>query len=87
MKRRDFLILISVAVITGVFSLILASVVFAPKKLSQKVPVVDKITDSFPDVRHDPSYTSFLNNNSLDLTQPVQIGPHNQNQKPFSQSP
>jgi hypothetical protein len=85
MRRRDLLLLVSVAAITGAFTLILASVFFKTKPLSEKVPAVDKISSSFPDVRQDPAYTSFLNDKALDLTQPVQIGP-NQNQKPFSQS-
>ena len=84
MKRRDLSILIVVAAITGVFSLILANALFGPKKLTQKVPVVEKISESFPDVKNDPAYNSFLNEKALDLTQPVQIGPHNQNQQPFN---
>jgi hypothetical protein len=87
MKRRDIVILIGVAVISGIFSLVLANALFSPKKLTQKVPVVQKISDSFPDVKNDPTYNSFLNDKALDLTQPVQIGPHNQNQKPFNSSP
>jgi hypothetical protein len=86
MKRQDLFILVSVAAIAAVFSIVLASALFAPKKLSQKVPVVDKISETFPDVTHDPAYTSFLNSQALDLIQPVQIGPHNQNQQPFNQT-
>lgn len=84
MKRKDLLTLVGVAVFTAVFSVVLASIIFAPKKLSMQVPVIDKINATFPDVQNDPAYNSFLNNNALDLTQPVQIGPNNQNQVPFS---
>ena len=84
MKRQDIAILAAVAIVAALFSLILANLLFSPKKLTQKVPVVDKISDSFPDVKNDPKYNSFLNDKALDLTQPVQIGPNNQNQKPFN---
>lgn len=86
MKRKDLLLLISVAVGTGVISLIIAGLLFAPKRLSTKVPVVKPIDSSFPDVVNDPTYNSFLNSNALDLTQPVRIG-NNQNQAPFNGSP
>ena len=87
MKRRDLAVLICVAAISAVISLILASVLFSSKKLSQKVPVVQKLNQTFPDVAHDPAYTGIFNDKAIDLTQPVQIGPNNQNQKPFNPSP
>lgn len=82
MKRKDLLTVLVIAIVAGLFSLIIASLVFSPKRLSTKVPVVDSIDKTFPDIKNDPSYTSFLNPNALDLTQPVQIG-NNQNKAPF----
>lgn len=86
MRRRDLLMIVGVAVISAIISLLLASLIFKSKDLSTKVPVVDKINTSFPDVQHDPDYNSFLNSHALDLTQPVQIG-NSQNQTPFNNSP
>ncbi len=85
MRRRDILTIVAAAVITAIFTFILASAVFSPKRFSSKVPVIDTINSSFPDIKNDSAYNSFLNSNALDLTQPVQIG-NNQNQAPFGGS-
>lgn len=86
MKRRDLLAVVGVAIVTGILTFFLASIVFSSKRFSSKVPVIDTINSSFPDIKNDSAYNSFLNSNALDLTQPVQIG-NNQNQTPFGNSP
>jgi len=83
MKRSDLLSLVAVTILAGVISLIIANLLFSPKKFSTPVPVVNNISSSFPDVTNDPSYNTFLNTNALDLTLPVQIG-NNQNKTPFT---
>jgi hypothetical protein len=77
--------LIVAAVVTALGSFFLSSMIFsAPKHHDLKAPVVNTITSTFPDIKNDPAYNTFLNNNSLDATQPVQIG-NSQNNQPFSQ--
>ncbi len=84
MKRKDVAVLIAVGAITGLISLIISSLIFSvPKKQSSKVPAVDTITTSLPDVKNDPAYQSFLNPGALDPAQPVQIG-NTQNNAPFN---
>ncbi len=84
MKRKDIVVLIAVAAITGFISLIIASIFFSvPKKQSSKVPAVNTITTSLPDVKNDPNYQSIFNSNALDPAQPVQIG-NTQNNAPFN---
>ena len=86
MKKQDSkTVLIIVLVVTAVFSFILASSILNPsKKKNLTVPVVQSLSSTFPDVKNDPAYNTFLNNNSLDATQPVQVG-NNQNTKLFNQ--
>ncbi len=84
MKRKDIAVLIGVGVITGFISLIIASILFSvPKKQSSKVPAVDTITTSLPDIKNDPSYQPIFNSNAYDPAQPVQIG-NTQNNTPFN---
>ena len=84
MKRKDIAMLAAVAAITGIISLIISSIFFSvPKNRSSKVPAVETITTSFPDVKNDPAYQSFLNAGALNPAQPVQIG-DTQNTTPFS---
>ncbi|MBI2592219.1 hypothetical protein HYW36_01960 [Candidatus Saccharibacteria bacterium] len=84
MNRKDLTALATVAALTGVISLIIASLFFsAPHQQSSKVPVVEPIGTSLPDIKNDPAYKYFLNTNALDPAQPVQIG-NTQNNAPFS---
>ena len=86
MKQGDNKVkLILVAVVTAVISLIFSSMIFSsPKKHNLTAPTVQPIKSSFPDVHNDPAYNTFLNQNSLDATQPVQVG-NSQNNQPFNQ--
>ncbi|MBI2589284.1 hypothetical protein HYW35_03755 [Candidatus Saccharibacteria bacterium] len=84
MKHKDMAVLITVAVITGFISLIMASIFFSvPQTRSSKVPVVDTITTSLPDIKNEPVYQSIFNSKALDPAQPVQIG-NTQNNTPFN---
>lgn len=84
MKHKDIAVLITVAVITGFISLIIASIFFSvPKTQSSKVPAVDTITTSLPDIKNEPAYQSIFNASALDPAQPVQIG-NTQNTSPFN---
>ena len=77
--------LIVVAVVAGVISLIITSKLFSsPKSHNLQAPVVEPISSTMPDVHNDPAYNTFLNQNSLDATQPVQVG-NSQNNQPFNQ--
>lgn len=86
MKRQDILRLAVVALLAGIVSLFITNIVFSvPKNRSSKVPAVQAIPTGLPDIKNDPAYSSFLNSNALDLTQPVTIG-NSQNNTPFNGS-
>lgn len=87
MKRKELISILMVIVVSGIFSLLIATVLFnSPSKHSTKVPVAQAISSSFPDIKNDPNYNFFLNNKALDPTQPIQIG-NSQNTTPFNGSP
>lgn len=85
MKRKDLIIIVVVAIVTGLFSLIISGIFFNPPKKDSKVPVVDSLSTSLPDIKNDPNYNSFLNEQALDPARPVQIGPAG-NTVPFNSS-
>ncbi|OGL34564.1 hypothetical protein A3F65_02895 [Candidatus Saccharibacteria bacterium RIFCSPHIGHO2_12_FULL_47_16b] len=85
MKRRDVILISSAALIAATIALAVSNLVFnAPSSRSQ-VPVIEKINPNFPDVKNDSAYSSFLNRNALDPTQPIQIG-NTKNTSPFNPS-
>lgn len=86
MKQKDSkLMLIVVAAITAVISLIISSAIFSsPKHHDLTAPVVQPLSSTFPDIKNDPNYNTFLNDKALDPTQPVQVG-NTQNNAPFNQ--
>lgn len=83
MKRSDLAVLILVGGLAALISFFVAGAIFSSKSYSTKVPTIQAIDGTFPDVKNDPAYNSFLNPNGLDLTVPVQIGGP-QNSDPFS---
>jgi hypothetical protein len=86
MKRKDLLTLIVTGFFSAIIAFVITSVIFsAPRNRSAKVPVVNVVPVSLPDVKNDPSYKPIFNNNAVDLTQPVQIG-NSQNTTPFNGS-
>jgi len=85
-KQKELALVIGVAVFAALFSFILSDALFgSPKKHPIKVPVVDKISPSFPDVKNDPSYKTIFNDQALNPTQLIQIG-NNNNTTPFQQT-
>ena len=85
MKQKNIALLVIVGLIAAIISFFVAGAVFSPAKYSAKVPVIKKIDSTFPDVKNDSAYSSFLNPKALDLTVPVKIG-DSQNNDPFSGS-
>lgn len=83
MKQKSNLGLVVVCLIAALISFFVAGKIFSPKKYSTKVPTISKIDPTFPDVKNDSAYSSFLNPSALDLTVPVKIG-NNQNNDPFN---
>lgn len=77
--------LATVAVIAGLISMLLASIFFSPPKKDAKVPTIEPMKTSMPDIRNDPNYSSIFNENALDPTLPVQIKPED-NTTPFNSS-
>jgi hypothetical protein len=82
MKQKDMVIMGGVAIVAALFSIVLSGVIFgSPKKNPIKVPVVHKISSTFPTTQTD-DYKSFLNDKALNPTQLIQIGNTN-NKQPF----
>ncbi len=80
MKQKDILLIIVVAIVSGIFSLILSNFIFAsPGKRSQEVEVIDKITSDFPK----PS-EKYFNPESVNPAKLVEIGTST-NPNPFGQ--
>ncbi|HET8709301.1 MAG TPA: hypothetical protein VFL85_03390 [Candidatus Saccharimonadales bacterium] len=79
MKQKDIALIILIAGISGFASFFLSKVIFTtPQNRQQKAPVVDSIDTTFPQ----PSQ-KYFNTNSIDPTQLIHIGEHN-NSDPFS---
>ncbi len=81
MKRKDWLVVALVAVVAGVFSMVLSNAFIAsPKNRKEKVEVVDVITNQFlqPD-------SKYFNAQAVNPTKLIQIG-ENANTKPFNSS-
>jgi hypothetical protein len=83
MKQKELLIIGMTAFIAAIFSIILSGVLFgSPKKNPIKVPVVTKISSTFPSPQTDDSYKVFFNDKALNPTQLIQIG-GSSNTQPF----
>ncbi len=81
MKQKDLILIIAVAVVAGVFSVVLAKFLFAtPGDRQQKVEVVDAISTDFP-----APDTKYFNTSSINPTRLIQIA-QNSNQAPFKSS-
>jgi len=79
MKQKDFVLIIVVVFISGVFSFFVSNYLFAsPKNRQEKVEIVQPITADFPSLSD-----KYFNNNSIDPTQVIRIGENNNNQ-PFN---
>jgi len=84
MKKQDFTLIITIAIVAGVISLLIGSAIFGEVKHDLKAPQVESIKTSFPDAQNEPAYQAFLNEKALDPTQPIQIG-NTRNTVPFNQ--
>lgn len=83
MKQKDLIVVVCVAIFAAVLSFVVSNALFgSPKKNPIKVPVVEKITSSFPDIKNDKDYKPFYNSQALNPTQLIQIG-NNNNTAPF----
>lgn len=83
MKKGEIFKLCIVSAIVALISYLVAAALFnSPDKRGTKVPTIDAINSSLPDIKTEASYQSFLNHNALDATQPIQIG-NTKNSNPF----
>lgn len=83
MKRKDLMLIIGAAFIAAIFGWILSSFLFgSPAKNPVRVPVVQPITASFPDVSSDGNYKAIFNKNADNPTQLIRIGGQT-NPQPF----
>lgn len=81
MKQKDILLIVVIAGVSTIFAFVVANFfISTPKNQNYKVQVLDSISSSFPEA--DKRY---FNKDSLDPTQPVQIG-NGGNAKPFAGS-
>ncbi|HVS79126.1 MAG TPA: hypothetical protein VHD84_02465 [Candidatus Saccharimonadales bacterium] len=86
MKQKDLMVIGAVAFVAAIFSFVISDALFgSPQKNPIKVPVVTKIDSTFPDVKNNTAYQSFLNGQALNPTQLIQIG-NNNNTAPFQQA-
>lgn len=79
MKQKDIVLIITIIIISGIFSLIISNYVFVtPKDRKTEVEVVPVVSSKFkqPDKR-------FYNSESFDPTRIIVIG-GNSNQDPFA---
>jgi Na+/serine symporter len=84
MKRKDILTLVVTGIFSATIAFLITSVIFStPLKRSSKVPAVNPVPTSMPDVKNDSSYNTIFNSNALDIAQPVQVG-NSQNNTPFN---
>ena len=87
MKRKDIILLGTVAGITAIISLVLSSLVFkVPVSHNLKVVTAQSVSTSFPDINNDPNYSAIFNKSALDPAQPLQLGGQSNN-TPFNGSP
>lgn len=83
MKRKEITVLVFVGVVAAIMSLVISNSLFSSdSKRTSKVPVVESINSTLPDLKNDSAYSSVFNEKALDATQPVQIG-NSQNPDPF----
>lgn len=79
MKHKDIILISFVVIVSGIFSYIVTSYLFAsPKDRQEQVEVVEKITTDFPEP--DKRY---FNNESVNPTQTIRIG-EGTNASPFN---
>jgi len=83
MKRNDIAIIIAVAFVAAIISFVISGAIFgSPKKNPIKVPVVNKISSTFPNPQTDSNYSQIYNSQANDPTQIIKIG-NSSNSTPF----
>lgn len=82
MNKKDLPTLLGIAGLAAFLSFFIASALFNPPVKKTKVPVVQAINSTFPDVKNDPTFQSFLYPGALDPTQTIKIG-DTKNSVPF----
>ncbi|PJE65025.1 hypothetical protein COU91_03805 [Candidatus Saccharibacteria bacterium CG10_big_fil_rev_8_21_14_0_10_47_8] len=86
MKKKDLTLIVGVVIVSCIFSIVLSNVALGPyKKQVIKVPVVQKISSSFPSPQADSEYKSFFNEQAINPTQLIKIGDKS-NTAPFNES-
>ncbi len=83
MKQKDIAVLITIVFVAAVISIIVSGKTFNSPSHKLKVPEVQAINSSFPDIKNDSQYNSFFNDQAIDPTQLIKIGT-SQNNTPFN---
>lgn len=85
MRRKDIALLVGVGLFAAIISFIMANLIFKPHARNASVPTAITLPSTFPDIKNDPAYNSFLNPNALNPAQPVPVG-NSKNSSPFNGS-
>lgn len=79
MKQKDILLLLVIAIVSGIISLVLSNMIFVTsEKRSQNVETIDAISSEFPKPNE-----KYFNKDSVNPSQSVQIGTST-NPNPFN---
>ncbi len=73
MKKKDITVIVAIAIMSGIFSMVISSLIFGGSKAyNLKAPKVEPISAEF----NSPS-TRYFNDNSINPTVDIQIGGNN----------
>jgi len=82
MKRQDVTLVIAIVIVAATLSYVVSSTLFKSSQQQDSVPVIEKLSSTFPDPANDPAYQGFFNTNAIDPAQAAQIG-NQHNNSPF----
>ena len=77
MKHKDVAALVAIAIFAAVLAFGISGKFFKSSSRDFKVPVVEEVNGTLPDVRNQSDYSAIFNENAIDPTQPVQIQGNN----------
>jgi ABC-type cobalt transport system substrate-binding protein len=81
MKHKDVALILVIAIVSGIFALVVSQLLFGGAKHKQSAEVVDSINANFL-----PPDTTYFNAKSVDPTQLITIG-NSTNTDPFNGQP
>jgi hypothetical protein len=82
MKHKSIVTLVLAGLVAALLAYTISGFLFKTGAKDEKVPRIEPIKSSLPDVRNESDYKTIFNDKALDPTLPVQIQGNNNNQ-PF----